>query len=340
MERDAVSPRGRCTVMKPLWTPSEVDLLLSAATRAPSLHNSQPWAFGVGDRHIEMYLVPSRQLRRSDASGRSQIVSCGAALFNLRVAAAHLGMHPRVEVLPDEADRTLIAILHTDHRHARPSSLDVYYEAIGARRTNRTPFRSRVVSAELVGRLAEAATIEGAVLRTYHDPGKVKRMVELLHRADLVDRTDPARIVERQAWIGGPHRRDGIPVRSLGPRPVDPRTPFRDLGQDVVAGREEALFEQTPTVAVLSTAHDAPRDWVRAGQALERVLLEATLSGLAVSVINQPLEHPELRDSVPGSGRGVGHCQMLLRVGYAQRDAPATPRLLLDSIRRTPRFAG
>ena len=70
----------------------------------PSLHNSQPWEFGVSDRYVEIYLVPSRRLPDSDASGRSQLVSCGAALFNLRVAAAHLGMHPRVDLLPDEAD--------------------------------------------------------------------------------------------------------------------------------------------------------------------------------------------------------------------------------------------
>jgi len=126
-----------------LWTPSEGDVMLSAATRAPSLHNSQPWEFGVGNRHVEVYLVPSRRLPHSDASGRFQLVSCGAALFNLRVAAAHLGMHPSVELLPGEADPTLIAILYADHRHERPSSLDTCYPAIGARRTNRMPLSAR-----------------------------------------------------------------------------------------------------------------------------------------------------------------------------------------------------
>lgn len=158
-------------------------------------------------------------------------------------------MHPSVELLPEEADPTLVAILHTDHRHERPSSLDTYYPAIGARRTNRMPFHDRVVPTELVDRLAEAASIEDASLRIYDDPREVERIVELLHRADLADRADPARVVERQVWIGGPHRRDGIPVRSLGPRPTDSRTPIRDLGQAVMAGRELTSFERTPTVA-------------------------------------------------------------------------------------------
>ena len=334
------SPAKGHSELAPLWTPSEVDLMLSAATRAPSLHNSQPWEFGVGRRHVEIYLVPSRRLPHADPSGRSQLVSCGAALFNLRVAVAHLGMHPRIELLPEKADPTLIAILRTDHRHERPSSLDTYYPVIGTRRTNRMPFRNRVVPAELLGRLAEAASIEDATLRIYDDPHEVERIVELLHRADVADRADPARVVERQAWIGGPHRRDGIPVRSLGPRPADSRTPIRDLGQAVRVSRELTSFERSPSVAVLSTAHDGARDWVQAGQALERVLLEATRAGLAASILNQPLEHPELRELVRSPVDGVGHSQMLLRLGYGRGAAPPTPRLPLDSVRRTPRHAG
>lgn len=339
MSRTSSHGRGQSGLV-PIWTPREVDLMLSAATRAPSLHNSQPWEFGVGDRHIEIYLVPSRRLPQADPSGRSQRVSCGAALFNLRVAAAHLGMHLRVELLPDEADPTLIAMLYSNHRHTRPSSLDTYYPAISARRTNRMPFRDRVLPARLVARLAEAASIEQAALRIYDDPPEVERIVELLHTADAADRSDPARVAERQTWIGGPHRRDGIPVRSLGPRPADPRTPFRDLGHAVRASRARMSFERTPTVAALSTARDSPRDWVQAGQALQRVLLEATRAGLAASVLNQPLEHPELRELVNSRAYAAGHCQMLLRLGYGQGEAAPTPRLPLDSVRRTPRYAG
>ena len=80
-------------------------MLLRAAVRAPSLHNTQPWAFGFGDRHVELYADSSRHLPRADSTGRSLLVSCGAALFNLRVAAAHLGMHPRVRSCPTRRTR-------------------------------------------------------------------------------------------------------------------------------------------------------------------------------------------------------------------------------------------
>ena len=58
--------------------------LLEAATTAPSVHNSQPWRFAVGARRIEVYADPARHLQISDGSGRSLLISCGAALFSLR----------------------------------------------------------------------------------------------------------------------------------------------------------------------------------------------------------------------------------------------------------------
>jgi nitroreductase len=319
-----------------LLTQQDALLLLSAATAAPSLHNTQPWAFAVGDRHVELYADASRQLPHSDPSGRALLVSCGAALLNLRVAAGHLGLHLRVRILPDTDDPTLVALLHAGHRHSPTSSIGRYYPAVARRRTNRLPFSDRRIPPAVVGRLGEAATVEGAVLRVYEDEAEVARLLELLHAGDSADYADPARVVERQAWVGGRHRSDGIPVRSLGPRPAGRDAAFRDLGHAVDTIRETAVFESAPTLAVLSTVHDHPVDWVRAGQALERVLLEATLSGVCASFVNQPLEHHELRWLVRSPLSGVGHTHMLLRLGYGE-PVPATPRRPLDQVRRQPR---
>lgn len=76
-----------------------------------------------------MYADPSRHLPRADAPGRALLMSCGAALFNLRVAAGQMGLHPRVRVLPKD-DPTLVAVLTADHRHERPSTLGFYFPAV------------------------------------------------------------------------------------------------------------------------------------------------------------------------------------------------------------------
>jgi nitroreductase len=65
--------------------------LLIAAGQASSVHNTQPWRFAVSGEEISLRTDPDRRLRVSDPRGRSQHVSCGAALFNLRLAARVTG---------------------------------------------------------------------------------------------------------------------------------------------------------------------------------------------------------------------------------------------------------
>jgi nitroreductase len=310
-------------------------MLLRAATRAPSLHNSQPWAFAFGPRHVELYADATRQLRHADPSGRSLLESCGAALLNLRVAAEHAGFHPRVRVLPEATEPTLVALVKVDHRHrpGQPSALNHLYPAIEARRTNRRPFLPRRVPTSVLATLTEAARVEGAILRVYDDPDEVTRLIGLLHEADLIEHADPARSAETQAWVGGNKRVDGIPLSALGPRPTQRRAAYRDLGRLVGGVRDHAAFEAAPTLAVVSTAHDGPADWVRAGQALERLLLEATTAGVAASFLSGPLEQEQLRWLVRSPQTGVGHSQMILRLGYGD-EVPATPRRPVAEVMR------
>ncbi|HEU5108797.1 MAG TPA: nitroreductase, partial [Micromonosporaceae bacterium] len=79
-----------------------------------------------------------------------------------------------------------------------------------------------------------------------------------------------------------------------------------------------------PTLVVLTTPGDRPHNWIRAGQALERVLLTATAHRLAATPLNQALEVPELRRLVTDL-HTAGHAQAILRIGYGEA-VPATPR--------------
>ncbi len=77
----------------------QVDYLLATAARAPSVHNTQPWRFRVGQYEIELFADQRRKLR-VDPAGREMLISCGAALFGLRLAVRSLGYLPVVELLP------------------------------------------------------------------------------------------------------------------------------------------------------------------------------------------------------------------------------------------------
>lgn len=66
-------------------------------------------------------------------------------------------------------------------------------------------------------------------------------------------------------------------------------------------------------------------DWLRAGQALQHVLLVATAHRLHTSLLHQALEWPGLRNDLRSATAPFDHVQMLIRLGYGP-EGPATHR--------------
>ncbi|MBX9246041.1 hypothetical protein ICW40_14640 [Actinotalea ferrariae] len=71
-----------------------------AAGRAPSPHNTQPWAPRVVDGRIELGVVPSRVLCAGDPTSRDLLLALGAWVESAAVAAAADGRSLRVEPTP------------------------------------------------------------------------------------------------------------------------------------------------------------------------------------------------------------------------------------------------
>ena len=61
--------------------------MIARAIRAPSSHNSQPWLFRPTDAGIDLLADRTRGLPVTDPEDRELTISCGCALFGLRVAA-------------------------------------------------------------------------------------------------------------------------------------------------------------------------------------------------------------------------------------------------------------
>jgi nitroreductase len=72
---------------------------LALATRAPSIHNSQPWRWQITGQTVHLYADLSRWLPATEADGRDLLLSCGAALHHLRVALAAAGVRSAVQRL-------------------------------------------------------------------------------------------------------------------------------------------------------------------------------------------------------------------------------------------------
>jgi nitroreductase len=319
--------------------------IVEQATRAPSIHNTQPWRFvsrtdtGPDTGTIELWTDPSRGLAVIDPTGRGRHVSCGAALLHARLAAEAAGYVATVTILPDAAEPTHLADLEL---HAAPPGAAQRDErdlvaAIATRHTSREPFSDKPVPEETVRELRQAAEAEGAWLRIIDTPEDATAVAVLLAHADEVQASDPAYIDELRKWTQRGDSGDGIPSSAVPlTAPTERGSNYRL--RDFVADREpdadyphEPPPVERPLIAVLGTTDDDVRAWIAAGQALGRLLLTATAHGVTASPLTQALEIPSTRARLAGELGVIGHPQMLLRLGYGSSGAP-TPRRPIEDV--------
>ncbi|KAB1149748.1 nitroreductase [Streptomyces luteolifulvus] len=311
---------------------TSVTALVADATTAPSMHNAQPWRFlFLSDSGtVQLRADLERGMPGTDPDNRALHLGCGAALLNLRVAAVHGGRQPDVRLLPDAADPTLLADVRlTEPAEAGSDALARLYPAIRRRHTSRWPFEDTEIPEDLRASLVEAARLEGAQL-LFPSAWHMGELQELVHDAEGRDAVDIARQEDMARWTrlgeDADTATEGVPEYAFGPRVRQGDAPVRDFaGRSVVAGRGSAAFERHPHLALLGTAQDRLRDWLTAGQAMERVLLLATLGGLATSLTSHALEWPDLRRLARDPRSAMSHVQMVLRLGYGPH-GPATPR--------------
>jgi hypothetical protein len=65
------------------------------------VHNTRPWFWCIAGEQEALFADNSRQLQYADAAGRDLVISCGAALHHLKVAAAAAGWKARVRRMPN-----------------------------------------------------------------------------------------------------------------------------------------------------------------------------------------------------------------------------------------------
>ncbi|MFG2295856.1 Acg family FMN-binding oxidoreductase [Streptomyces sp. NPDC048603] len=315
-----------------LLDPDTVARLVGDAVTAPSMHNAQPWRFvhRAGGNVIELHGDPERAMTRTDPDHRSLHVGCAAALFNLRVSAAWHGRQALVRLLPDASEPWLLATATLTEPTGEQHELAALHAVLRRRHTSRQPFTDEPVPEALLDGLRAAALLEGCRLAVPGD-WHLDTVLRLVRDAEHREEIDPLVRAETAAWTTPAEdengtRRDGIPGTAFGPRSSGGSAPVRDFGRTrPLPDRGWAVFEKRPQLALLGTPGDTPLDWLRAGQALERILLQATADGLSTSMTSQPLEWPELRWTVRDPAEAMGHVQMILRLGYGPEGA-ATPR--------------
>ncbi|RBY93414.1 nitroreductase [Blastococcus sp. TF02-8] len=310
--------------------------VVAAATRAPSIHNTQPWRFVARDDRVELHLDAARALPVLDPTGRQQVISCGIALEFAVVALAAAGWGAETELLPDGTGA--LGVIRLTGPVPADDEARALAAAIDRRHTVRTPFAARAVPAELLDRLQAETGRFGTWLKPITRSEEEVATVFLISRAEEMEQGDPAYLAELESWLRtDPAAEDGVPVGAV-PEGDPHERASNWLIRDFVAGqREPHAFRaagdpdapppevERPAVVLMGTEGDDREAWLQSGRALARVLLRVTDAGLVASPLTQALDWPATRTRMQSRLSLVGYPQMLLRLGYPpdRADGPA-----------------
>ncbi|MFC3986832.1 Acg family FMN-binding oxidoreductase [Streptosporangium jomthongense] len=299
-----------------------IDTALQAAVWAPSVHNTQPWSFAVDGEEIALRADSDRRLRAGDVTGREMLISCGAALANMRLALRALGHEAPVRVLPDPDRPALLATVRLGG-HVEPDEHTVtLYGQVERRRTHRAGFDDRPVPERLVDELVQQAAVEGARLTPIRSTAAVRVLAALTEAAQEVQSQATLFTLDVIRWGRPPESGhvDGVPAEAYPREPVttEPAFPQRDYAHGRPWGEESDRFTATSTglVAALTTLADSREDWIAAGQALQRVLLHAAAHDVRAAFHTQALEMAHLREFARQELLSGEHPQMIMRLGF------------------------
>jgi hypothetical protein len=318
--------------------------LVGAAVLAPSDWNTQPWRFEVDPGSIKLLADVQRALPTSDPDRRGLMVSLGAALENLVVAARAYGLQPTVRYQPADhpAADAVAEMTWLDGGPRRDREL---FGALTERRTNRRNYDGRGLMPQVRAQLS-AQVADGPRLHWLDGRDALRELADLVHDAVFAQVSNRRIQAEQHRWLrtslqDAERSGDGVPVDALGMsgpanwfagRYYDPDSWFLRFGAGSLAKRAREGVRSAGAAALLTTtARDAPA-WLLGGQAYERLALKATQLGLAHQPINAPLELERFRGPLLRRFGVTGEEPlMLVRCGHDRR-VPRTPRRAVSAV--------
>jgi len=270
----------------------------------PNAWRDLPWSLvRSGTNVMALRLDRIREEYLADPANREIVMACGAALENLRVAAHHFGVALDVHRWPSADDDTVVAHLSAGTGQTPSREEEALFGVLTS--AHHTPVR-RVggrLSPALIAVLRHAARTEGGWLDVVVDEARRQMVGDLESEAASIAHAERGAIRLLRDRFGA----DGDGIRfSTGGGPslneliaalganVQPFNEWNSARTDSARGNAV----DAPLLAVLGAGEDTPDSWLRAGEALQRVLLHASAQGLTASFLNEPLHHPLLRDAL------------------------------------------
>lgn len=120
-----------------------IESIIQDGMKAPSGENCQPWKFVVEDTVLYIYNIPEADLSLYNTMQRGSYVAHGALIENITLSAKKYGYNTHVQLFPNSNDSNCVATISFE---VSEKEVDILYEAIHARSTNRKDFSHEKLS--------------------------------------------------------------------------------------------------------------------------------------------------------------------------------------------------
>jgi len=302
---------------------------VALASRAPSLHNSQPWRWVADATAVMLFLDDAAAPRHTDPTGRELVISCGAVLDHFRVAMAAAGWRSHTERFPNPNNLDHLATVGFSRLDFVTDAHRRRADAVSRRHTDRLPFAEPAHWDGFLRGLTPFSASQGVSLHVLPDASRAA-LVEASELTRTIRRYDSDYHAELIGWTADVAVAEGIPSAALL-SPIE--SAHVGIARDFPAAghgdRRGEVAEDHARVVVLSTRDDSRAVFLACGEMLSSFLLDATLAGLSTCTLSHLIEVPESRKTLAALTGSPDSPQLLVRVGTApssRATGPPTPR--------------
>lgn len=270
--------------------------LLNLAIMAPSGDNCQPWRFAVNESQIDLYNDPAVDTSYYNYQQRASMVSHGAVLENIAIAAPTLGLIPSFQLFPDTDNQNHVAKVVLEE--ASPSEV-VLAPFIESRTTNRKKYVGGLLDDSQLAALepdhADLPKVSTFLTNSSHDLDALSSVICLSDR--LVFEFQPLHdfLFEHIRWTDeeAARCRDGLDIKTLELNAMDTlgfkllkswsftRLAGKFGATKAIAGNARKLAASASAIGIiLGQGDSSPTTYLEGGRLMQRIWLQATQMGL------------------------------------------------------------
>lgn len=273
--------------------------ILQHAIMAPSGDNCQPWKFLVNDMVVDLYNVPDRDNSLYNIKQRASLISHGALLENMRIAAPSVGLSSNIKFFPDADNPDHVARIEFNDTDAVVSPV---FSFIAERHTNREKYLPVNISDNQVEAWQQLAERDGEKVSLCCQKQQIAALSRLLSLNDRLVFEVPELhrfLFEQIRWSDSEAIKtgDGLDIKTLGLNAMD-KFAFHFLKHRglvaalntvgfsrIIQLKAGQLLKSASAIGIITIPGSTPQDYVQGGQLWQRLLLQLASEGLTAQPI-------------------------------------------------------